>query len=172
MTKEYPLVSSTRRKILFWAFLIIGLREIFNLVIPELEIPEYAYHALRQISFFILAGALYSIVHVYTEKLILSPSGITLQSIGLQISVKWNDINRIGRVSNFPWQSFEALFAQKEKVSAINGKGKQVHPPPLFNEVSIKLSRYSENWRDSELGQQIKQYAPHLFEERFAQSAD
>ncbi|HRQ32022.1 MAG TPA: hypothetical protein PLM89_02830 [Anaerolineales bacterium] len=164
MTKEYPLTASTRRKILFWAFLIIGLREIFNTLIPALEIPEYAYYALRQISFFILVIALYSIIHAYTEKLFLSPSGITLQHIGLQISVKWNDIDRIGSVSNFPWKSCEALFTQKEKASLINGKGKQVHHPPLFNDVSIKLSRYSENWRDSELGQQIKHYAPHLFE--------
>lgn len=168
MVREYPLTSSIRRKILFWAFLIIGLREIFNAVIPFLEIPEYAYYALRRISFFILAGALYGIIHAYTEKLLLSPSGITLQIIGLQASVKWNDINRIGRVSNFPGKGFEALFTQKEKVSVTNGKGKQVQDPPLFNEVSIKLSRYSENWRNSELGQQIKQYAPHLFEEKSA----
>ncbi len=172
MTKEYPLTSSIRRKILFWAFLTIGLREIFNTLIPALEIPEYAYYALRQISFFILVIALYSIIHAYTEKLFLSPSGIILQYIGLQVSVKWNDIDRIGSVSNFPWKSFDALITQKEKVSVINGKGKQVHHPPLFNEVSIKLPRYSENWRDSELGQQIKQYAPHLFEEKSAQSAD
>jgi hypothetical protein len=30
--------------------------------------------------------------------------------------------------------------------------------------VFIPLSPFDKNWRDSELGQQIKQYAPHLFE--------
>jgi len=31
-------------------------------------------------------------------------------------------------------------------------------------EYFIPLSTFDDNWRDSELGQQIKQYAPHLFQ--------
>ena len=39
--------------------------------------------------------------------------------------------------------------------------------------IAIPLSCFSNNWRDSELGQQIKQYAPHLFEkEKIVQSVD
>jgi hypothetical protein len=158
MTKEYPLDSAIKQTLLFWSFLAIGLRELLILFIVmfDADKTDFVRHLLFILVF---VSAIYIVIQAYTEKIVVSPLGITLHLPGLHVLMKWEDVERISR-SRTLGVSYEAIFAPKSKavITGIQSFG-------IFGEkVSINLFRYSENWRDSELGQQIRQYAPHLFE--------
>ncbi len=156
MIREYPLISGKKRKIMIWALVIIGLRESFILSAHTFAIPVTK---AWFISFFVFAGALYAIIHALTERIIVSPSGITIQVLDFATSLKWEDAVQI---KQYPIFNYEALSFQG-KVNITDTQGTP-NSEIFWDNPSINLSRYSENWRDSEIGQQIKQYAPHLFE--------
>jgi hypothetical protein len=88
---------------------------------------------------------------VFFEKLTISESGIEHRSFLRHVFLQWNEVEEI-----------PARFAFKILIGkSLNGKGKQ----------SISLFLFADNPTDSDLGQQIKQHAPHLFEkEKSAQS--
>ncbi|MBI5935246.1 MAG: hypothetical protein HY867_16215 [Chloroflexi bacterium] len=94
----------------------------------------------------------------YRESIILSEKGIEYNSFGYVVGVKWESMKRLG----FRWDDnyrSTGVFASEYSVT------KKIWSPNMFKEVFIPLSKFSNNWRDSDLGQQIKQHAPHLFEE-------
>jgi hypothetical protein len=75
------------------------------------------------------------------------------------VTVKWNDAQRIDTYQYTNWPQ-DCICAPRNKAvikgwQSFCGYGK---------EVRIPLEDFSRNWRDTELGQQIKQYAPHLFQ--------
>jgi hypothetical protein len=158
MTKEYPLYSDIKRTMLFWAFFVIVLRELLILFTIVFGVDK-ADIGRQLLLVFAFACALYFIIQAYTEKIIISPSDITLYLPGLHISIKWKDIERISHIRTLG-VSYEAVSVPKNKaiITGVQSFG------VLGKKVSINLFRYAENWRDSELGQQIKQHAPHLFE--------
>lgn len=78
------------------------------------------------------------------KKLIISESGIEYQAFLQRYSLLWNEVEEIPR--RF---SFKILIGKSS-----NGKRKR----------EISLYHFADNPFDSELGQQIKQHAPHLFE--------
>ncbi len=84
---------------------------------------------------------------ILISRIIVSEMTITYKSHGPRLVANWNDILRIG--------SKDRLFVHMEGLY-IPGKSNS-------NDF-IPLSYFSNNWRDSELGQQIKQHAPHLFQ--------
>lgn len=109
------------------------------------------------------------------ENISISDMGIVYDTPGLVLEVKWEDIQNISHCWRFLIRQECLVVDQshaKIKRWAVYANS---YPHPLKNyiqSIAIPLSCFSENWRDSELGQQIKQYAPHLFEEeKSAQSA-
>lgn len=94
----------------------------------------------------------------------VSRSGVVWHSLGFTLSASWEDIEKISH-SIYGFSIQEGLSITKLKVR-INEEGGYLptpwQSPPL--KPFIPLSCFGDNWRDSELGQQIKQYAPHLFE--------
>lgn len=94
------------------------------------------------------------------EKILLSPNGIDYRAFAYEVSAEWNELKMIEKdpalLSNLEW-----IITDSKKI-----KNKlllwQLLRWERRNYIPVYL--FAENWRDSELGQQIKQYAPHLFE--------
>ena len=153
MEKEYYLDSDIKKMILFPTFIVIGLREIINIVLllSDNKIDTRAY----LLSLLLFVGCIINILIAYTEKLVVSSDGVLLEQAGLSLFVKWEDMDRIG-FHRFMGVSYEGIFAPREKVIFKGFWGYR-------KEISINLFRYGDDWRSSELGQQIRQYAPRLF---------
>lgn len=86
-----------------------------------------------------------------------NPNGIYFRAFGYNVDAEWKDIKRIERRG-----VFECLIINKRKRTV------NIWFPGIFlgeSEVIIPVSQFDKKWRDSELGQQIKQYVPHLFQQ-------
>jgi len=157
MKREYYLDPDIRKIMLIPAFAIIGMRELYNFVNlfwrdDGMNIGKYLIFSLT------FVYGIYMIIAAYTEKLVVSPDGISFERMGLFIFVKWADMDHIGfrRVLRI---SYEGIFVPREKVVLKGFESFWV----FGKEITINLFNYSDDWRNSELGEQIKQYAPHLF---------
>jgi hypothetical protein len=101
------------------------------------------------------------------ESITITDKTIEYQKLGSRFEVHWNDIERISRL----WYARygikqDCLVFNKSKVRTLDmyflGS---LYSVRILNpqEAFIPLSPFADIWRDSDLGQQIKQYAPHLF---------
>jgi hypothetical protein len=107
----------------------------------------------------ILAALYFGVMNGYRgffEQMLLSTNGIQYRTFGRSVFVRWANLERIGATSR---TKIEGVFAsyQREDISVwLPGMS-------LGKEIFIPLAIFAENWRDSELGRQIRQSAPHLF---------
>jgi len=94
----------------------------------------------------VIGWAILGIAFLYDaifKKLTISESGIEYQAFLQHFFLTWNQVEDIpARLS------FKVLIGK-----SLNGRKR-----------TISLYQFKDNPMDSELGQQIKQYAPHLFE--------
>jgi hypothetical protein len=95
----------------------------------------------------------------FFEHVVFSKDGIQYDTTGYKVHIPWSNVTRIGmyRSGIFKFDGiFATYFSQDLKLwfpgSAFLGK-----------EIFIPLSMFAKDWRNTELGQQIRQYAPHLF---------
>jgi hypothetical protein len=83
------------------------------------------------------------------------------------VEAKWEDVEAIS-LHWFHGFRNECLVVDNSKARIRKWKFPARYPPSpggFFPQKTIfPLTCFSENWRDSELGQQIKQHAPHLFQ--------
>ncbi|RJP55579.1 MAG: hypothetical protein C4583_00400 [Anaerolineaceae bacterium] len=101
-----------------------------------------------------------SLFRVNYEKLLLSPTGIEYHAFSYMVYSEWGDLNRIGNDPSYLRRKTECIVTKSNNVK------NRIPFRWLFRMERtncIPVSLFFENWRDSELGQQIKQYAPHLF---------
>jgi hypothetical protein len=99
----------------------------------------------------------YSAVQI---RLVISPEGVEYYQVGYSVRTSWDNVARIGeipagRIMAEGLVLYEsALFVDRlfSGVKYIQTRG-QVIP----------LSLFKRDWVDSDLGQEIKKYAPHLF---------
>ena len=89
---------------------------------------------------------------VLNQKLVVARKGIEYHVGWSRIEASWKDIEKI--VSR--WD----LFPQAEGLIV----PKTGELPLLLSKLYIPLFLFAENWRESELGLEIKKHAPHLFE--------
>jgi hypothetical protein len=110
-----------------------------NLLFPWL--PQWPWTIL------VIFYAIFAVVLLYNaifEKLIISETGIEHLSFLQHQFLSWDDVESI------PIQfKFKLLFAKSSK---------------NIKRPGISLYLFVNNLTDSDLGRQIKQYAPHLFE--------
>jgi hypothetical protein len=95
-----------------------------------------------------------------TTRLVLSPERLEFYSPGLVLTTSWDNLERIGSVSTLLGSAKSdnlVLRAAAIQKTAWWFKLLRKHP-----EHVIPMSMFS-NWRGSEIGQEIKRYAPHLF---------
>lgn len=98
----------------------------------------------------------------FAPSITVSPDGIEHSQLFRHFKVEWDGIARIGK----RWFSEGLIIRSGYLVTLKNtipSNIKAISTPFLFYDF-ISLSSFAENWRDSELGQQIKHYVPHLFE--------
>ncbi len=104
---------------------------------------------------------------IRNEHIVVSEKGIEYHSPGMILEAKWEDIEEI----SFRWYQGirnECLLIDNSKIRLKKWSFPARYPPTtlwesLRQKTIIPLSCFSDNWHNSELGQQIKQYAPHLF---------
>ena len=117
------------------------------------------------ISLFIFAIVIeifHSVWMVFSVYLLIWEDGIKYNLYNRAMTARWTEIEGVSRTAKT-----ENLIVNKPPYN------KAKMPFSLFSSNALKkmtkksyipLSWFADNWRDSELGQQIKQYAPHLFE--------
>ena len=97
-------------------------------------------------------------------RIVVSKYGVAWHGLGFTLSTGWEDIEKISHhVYGLSIQ--EGLAATRLKLQ-IHKTGTGYLPTPWQTppfKPFIPLSCFVDNWRDSELGAQIKNYAPHLF---------
>jgi hypothetical protein len=108
------------------------------------------------VSFFAILMA-YSAIQI---RLVISPEGIEYYQVGYSVKTTWNNVARVGEIPAGRIMAEglilyeQALFVDNwlSGVKYIQTRGKL-----------IPLSLFKRDWLESELGQDIKKYAPHLF---------
>ena len=102
---------------------------------------------------------------ISVPRIVVSKNGVAWHSLGFTLSTSWADIERISHhVYGLSIQEGLAVTRLKLQIHK-TGLGYLPTPwqtPPF--KPFIPLSCFVHNWRDSDLGTQIKNYAPHLFE--------
>jgi hypothetical protein len=96
-------------------------------------------------------GAIFFIYNAFFEKLIISESGIEYRTFLRHLFLSWEQV-----------ESIPAHFAFKILVAKSSKETKK---------SNISLYLFADNPIEGEIGQQIKQYAPHLFEQENKKSA-
>lgn len=124
-----------------------------------------------------LVGIYFTLQKMRNEHIVIAEKEIEYHSPGIIIVTKWENAEKI---SNYWHNGFrhECILVDNSKIvikkwSSFLGRTIPAPFESFSSKTIIPLSCFSENWRDSDLGQQIKQYAPHLFEkEKSVQSAE
>jgi hypothetical protein len=94
-----------------------------------------------------------------TTRLALSPEKLEFYSPGLVLTTSWDNLERIGSMSTLLGAKYDSLVLRATATQKTAGWFKLLRKHP---EHEIPMSMFS-NWRVSEIGQEIKRYAPHLF---------
>jgi hypothetical protein len=97
---------------------------------------------------------------VKTVRIVTSPEGITFYSPGLEIRSSWNNIILIGKQKTF-WglQHYDSLVMKEPPIQKGDWWFTLLKKTP---EKVIPLSMF-DNWNETKLGQDIRNYASHLF---------
>jgi hypothetical protein len=155
MKSENSSNSQPNRKVYYrsgqtGSFVLFAVLAVFA-VILKLPLPFVV-----MVSFFAILMA-YSAIQI---RLVISPEGVEYYQVGYSVKTAWNNVARVGeipagRIMTEGLILYEpALFVDNwlSGVKYIQTRGKL-----------IPLSLFKRDWLDSELGQDIKKYAPHLF---------
>ncbi len=110
------------------------------------------------------------------EHIVVSEKGIEYYAPGVVFETDWKSIEKISVNWRYGFRHDCLLIDNSQirmkKWSFFLGRNLPMPFEFFSRKALIPLSGFSEKWRDSQLGQQIKEYAPHLFEkEESAQSA-
>ena len=96
------------------------------------------------------------------ERIIISENFIEYYGVNYSFQVDWDKIKKINIRKELTGTQ-EGLIIEYRSVKYLTLKTGGI-PRYIPREFFIPLSCFSNNWRDTKLGQQIKQHAPHLFE--------
>jgi hypothetical protein len=116
-----------------------------------------------------LFGIYATLGKIRNEHIIVSENGIEYHTPWLIVETKWAGVEKL----SFYWHNgfrYECLLVDNSQTRIRKWVFPERNPPTpfigMYNKTIFPLSCFAENWRDSELGQQIKQYAPRLFENK------
>ena len=119
---------------------------------------------------FIVIGIYRTNFWLNNESILVAENEITYTTSGITIQAHWNDIEVIKRIFIYAFGSRQdclVIDRSKVKITSTDLRGWFLSPLSAgwnLQKTIIPLSHFAENWHDSELGQHIKQHAPHLFE--------
>lgn len=90
------------------------------------------------------------------EKIMVSPSGIRHTAFGYEVFTSWTNLVRIGKTR---LGNREGIYLSRQPGDVRTW----LIGTSIGQELFIPISIFADNWSESELGQQIKRYAPQLF---------
>lgn len=99
------------------------------------------------------------------EQLTINKDGIEHDSFGYKLRANWTNAKSIKAIGILG--QINGIYVIPDKVDNwLKLPTKWLVNINQQGEYFVPLSMFDINWRDSELGQQIKQYVPHLFENK------
>ncbi len=167
MERTYYLIEESKRRYLTSAITstISGLIVMYLILWFSEVIKQYP------IFFpFPLVFGIYQVIYLinyYNKKhIVVNDQGIEYNTNRVVFKAIWKDLEKLS--SGWHEQiKQEGIIVDKLKLKTTNSF-QQLPTKEYFlsktTKAFIPLSCFADKWRDSELGQQIKQYAPHLFE--------
>lgn len=163
--KKYYLKKSARKYVvLFWlpVILILGLLLIpFAIAINDIANDSLGWFLAGIMGAMLFLNIPLTILNIFVT---ISDKGIRYKGYSQRtISTKWEDAKGFVKNSSF-W-----IFKDQEGILFNTGEVEQWPKHMIFRSgrlptVFIPLSWFSDNWQNSEITDQIKQYAPHLFQ--------
>jgi len=158
---SYYLTS--RSNYIYFGFSMVALVTIIGLFL-------YFFRNTLCFQVYLLGCGLYSVYILFqklrNEHVVVTQKGIEYFAPGIILEVDWESIEKISSHWRYGFQH-ECLLVDNSRVRMKKWHVFNSGVPTPINFLSAKtivpITCFSENWRDSELGQQIKQYAPHLF---------
>jgi len=121
----------------------------------------------------LLIGIVYTIHTLYKirhEHITVTEHGVEFHSPWSVFQVDWSSLEKISQHWYHGWYVdclvIDDMNVSIKKISLVDRRtslGFFMSLGLFTNKTFIPLSCFSHNWRKSKLGQQIKQYAPHLF---------
>jgi hypothetical protein len=167
MEKTYYLNKENKQRYLRFVIttIIVGVAGMYFILWFSEVIVQHPVIAIFPVS-----AGVYSVVYMfnyYDKKHInINDTGVEYNSARVVFQAEWQDLEKI----SFGWHEQikqEGIVVDKLRLKTKNSF--QELPSKEFflansTKVFIPLSCFSETCRDSELGLQIKQYAPHLFQ--------
>lgn len=161
--KKYLLIS--RYKLYYIVVSLLSFIPLTPLIYIFLRVPVF-----NVFMFTILSTIIIRFVYwIQYESITITPETIEYNTPGMILVVKWKDIEEISHCWRFLIRQECLVLDRSNSTIKEWALYANTYSHPLKNylqSVAIPLSCFSENWRDTELGQQIKQYAPHLFENK------
>jgi hypothetical protein len=163
MNKNYPIL-------LKWKLLFVAAFSFFCILL----LNGISYISLKDydpVSYFI-GAAIVSLFYLRSINVILFifEDGLQYRRRRTLVEVKWSELTKIEEKRFFYFWKQSGIFVSnptKNQVE-VSATMKWFYSPENLvitknQSVFIPLSWFADNWRDSELGKQIKQRAPHLF---------
>lgn len=94
---------------------------------------------------------------VFFARLTISPEHIEYHRFGGYVRARWDEITRIGAQRGLFWGKYQGLFV------------KPSFEPPIWlvtfgSEKHVPVGMFIKDWRDSEMGREIKRYAAEIFD--------
>lgn len=142
--------------------------KVILVLIPNLAIALIMTALAYFIRFFIIVYAVFGVIWLVMAIYVTNNTRIVITRKGIEYyvplnfayEVEWGNIIEIG----YYWFR-EGLFVDKTSIEIIYDIRRMYAALMDFGQYSfVPLGIFANGWRKSELGQQIKQYAPHLFE--------
>jgi len=159
---SYYLTSHS--KYIYFAVSLLSLTAMIGLFV-------YIFPNILCYQVFLVGIGLFNVYHliqtIQNEHIVVSEKGIEYHSPGIIVEATWEDFEKISSYW-YRGMRIECLLIDNSQTRIKKWSFSARYPPTtllesLRQKTIIPLSCFSNNWTDSELGQQIKQYAPHLF---------
>ncbi len=160
-SKKSFLISASVYFLFFIGFIYIGINILQDPTSASLK--QYVF--IPWLTFTSLYGVISNLYKGYFMKIIVTKDQIKFRSLGITITSTWSKLITIEECGTM-FRKLEGISVRKSSVK------KNILGLLELRPKYIPIQNFGDDWRQSKLGQQIQQYAPHLFEkEKSAQSA-
>jgi hypothetical protein len=161
-----------------WRWLFAILLATFEVAILSL-LMYHRYHRIGNTTF--TCGSVFGLICLVIALkstnyvILIFENGLKIRDAGGVVEARWDELTEIQEKRFFLWK-ITGLFVltptRNEIPLSIYKRGLNTISFPINIQRSafIPLTLFADDWRNSDLGQQIKQHAPHLFEKE--KSAD
>lgn len=159
--KQYPLTTSYK---LYYSSISL------LLLIPSIGFAYlFRYITVCYLPFILLVivAIIRAGIWLRNERIIISEKSIIYRTIDITVECFWQDVKSIRNVFiNRLFTKQECLVIDLPQMKILRSSifGIFFHHTNWTMQLPvIPLSCFSNNWRNAEIGRQIKEYAPHLF---------